>query len=106
MRLAVPIWGDRLSPVLDVARRLLLLEVDDGRVMSRMEHDLSSADRAQAASQLGVTVLICGAVSLQLSRRLSAAGVVVIPNVCGAVEEVVHAYLSGVLLDGSFTMPE
>jgi predicted Fe-Mo cluster-binding NifX family protein len=105
MRLAVPIWGDRVSPLFDVARRLFLVEVEDGRVASTMEHDVAATDRVACATHLGVDLLICGAVSRELERRLVAAGVEVVPNVCGSVEEVVHAFLTRTLVDDRFAMP-
>jgi predicted Fe-Mo cluster-binding NifX family protein len=105
MRLAVPIWGDRVSPLFDVARRLLLVEVDRGQVISTMEHDVAATDRVRSTTQLGVDLLICGAVSRELEQKLVSAGVEVIGDICGAVEEVVDAFLADALGQERFTMP-
>jgi len=105
MRLAVPIWGDRVSPLFDVARRLLLVEVDRGLVVSKMEHDVAATDRVRSTTQLGVDLLICGAVSRELERMLVSAGVDVISDICGSVDEVVDAFLADTLGQQRFIMP-
>ena len=35
MNIAMTVWGDRVSPVLDCARTLLVAEVEHGRILSR-----------------------------------------------------------------------
>jgi len=52
-----------------------------------------------------MSVLICGALSQALEALLLAAGLQVVPNTCGPVEEVANAYLSGRLTEGAFLMP-
>lgn len=37
MKIASPVWQGRISPVFDSSRRILLLEVDAGRVLARSE---------------------------------------------------------------------
>ena len=105
MKVAAPIWARRVSPVFDVARRLLLVEIDQGRVCSRMEHALPREDRPAAVARLGVEVLICGAVSLGLQRRLRSLGIEVLSETCGPIDEVIQAYLEGTLGDSRFAMP-
>jgi predicted Fe-Mo cluster-binding NifX family protein len=94
--------------VFDVARRLLAVDLDDGREVARSEHDLTHADPVRKTADvaaLGVDVLVCGAISRPLEAMLSAAGVRVIPQVCGLVEPVLAAYASGRLTEEAFLMP-
>ena len=51
------------------------------------------------------SLLICAAISRPLERDLVAAGIEVIPEVCGPLDDVVHAYLVGRLGDRRFAMP-
>jgi predicted Fe-Mo cluster-binding NifX family protein len=109
--IAVPVWEGRISPVLDVASRLLVVESDaEGSVADarRREVDLASghpAERAEEIAAQRVTILICGALSGPLEQMLTTAGVEVIPHICGPVEDVLHAYEQGDLLCHAFLMP-
>ena len=55
---------------------------------------LETADpflRAQELKNLGVDVVVCGAISQPFEAALSAAGIKVIGFVCGPLEEVLSA---------------
>jgi len=108
MRVAIPTWFGTISPLLDVARRLLLVDVEAGREIRRREESLSEMDlagRSMHIARLGVDVLICGAISRPLEMMLASAGMEVIPHTCGPVEDVLRAYLSGELTDQAYLMP-
>lgn len=108
MKVAIPHWQGRVSPVLDVAGRFLLVELDEGREISRLDGSLAASgplERAREFQQSGAQVLICGAVSRPLELALDAAGIQVIPHTCGQVEEVLAAFISGQLNQGAFLMP-
>ena len=108
MKVAVPRWTGRVSPVFDVAKRLLVVEIERGIEVSRNEARIEEREllsRAKHVAQLGVNVLICGAISLPLEAMLASAGVRVIPHTCGPVEHVLRAFVSGSLTDQAFLMP-
>jgi predicted Fe-Mo cluster-binding NifX family protein len=109
MRLAIPVRNDRVSPVFDTASRLLLLDLSDGIEQTRQTVEVSQTtfptERARRLAELGVNVLVCGAISRPLAGFLSAAGIVVIPWVSGAPEEVLRAYLTDRLSDSCWRMP-
>ncbi len=108
MKAAIPIFDDRVSPLFDAARCLVLVDIEDGREIRRGQRSLDEpemAPRARRVAELGVDVLICGAISQQLEDMLRAAGVQVIPRICGPVEEVLTAFVSGKLPEKAFLMP-
>jgi len=108
VRIAIPYWKARVSPVFDAAGNLLLVDVEDGREIGRYETPLTANDlveRARQVSQLGADVLICGAVSLPLDMALSSAGVQVVSCTCGNIEDVLAAFLDGQLNEHAFLMP-
>ena len=108
MKVAIPTWAGRISPVLDVAKRLLVVEVERDGEVGREGATIEEVDpglRARRVAQLGVNVLICGAVSSPLEAMLTSAGVQLISHVCGPVEEVLEAFVSGRLTDEMFLMP-
>jgi len=66
MRIAIPQWQGRVSPVFDVAGNLLLIDVDNGEESRREQHRLLGGDPlARVAELLAVRpeILICGALS-------------------------------------------
>jgi len=108
MRIAIPIWDDKISPVLDTASRLLIVEVEDQRESSRFETYLDVQDlpgRCFRIQGLEVDTLICGAISRPYLRRLMASGIKIIPGISGHPEDVLEAYLKGTLSNSRFLMP-
>jgi hypothetical protein len=83
MRVAIPFFGGRISPVFDTARRLLLVDIEDGREVWRTEQIVEEPElgpRARRVAELGADVLICGAISWPLEVMLLSARVEVIPQ--------------------------
>lgn len=108
MRLALTVWKGRISPVCDVARRLLLLTIEGGKVTHKSERELSADSYMQQAVLLldaKPDVLICGAISRLLADLLLAQDVRLLPFVTGTEEEVVEAYLKGAMLSPALVMP-
>jgi len=109
MRLAIPVRNDRVSPVFDTASRLLLVDLADGIEQARQLVEVAQTafpiERAKRLAELGVNALVCGAISRPLAGFLSAVGIVVIPWVSGAPEEVLRAYLTDRLSDPCWRMP-
>jgi predicted Fe-Mo cluster-binding NifX family protein len=108
MRVVLPIHGDRISSVLDVARRFLLVDTTLDRVVTRKEVSIEDTDpitKTRRIVELGANVLICGAISWPLEAMLVSAGMRVIANTCGSLEEVVAAFIAGDLTDQAFLMP-
>jgi len=108
MRMAIPVWQLRVSPVFDSAGRLLICDIKDGHEISRTRRSingLSLQGRVKRLVALDVDVLLCGAVSRPLAGMITASGIKVIPCVTGEVDEVLGWYMSGKPLDARFLMP-
>jgi len=108
MRVAVPDWEGRVSPVFDVAKQVLLVDLGHPDNGNRRWETLGTAlphERARRLAELGVQVLVCGAISWPLEALLAAAGIRVVPLICGEVEEVVRAFRDGTLENERFMMP-
>ena len=108
MRVLIPISRGRISPLLDVARRFLLVNVQEDKEIERREvsiGEMGFVPRSRRIAQLDTDVLICGAVSRPLEEALASEAVRVIPNSCGPVEEVLEAFRLGELTDRAFLMP-
>jgi len=108
MKVGIPTWNGRISPVLDVAERLLVIDIQEGRETERKEIALLDGaieKRGADIAALGLDVLICGAVSIPLESILVASGIQVVCQTCGSVEEVLQAFLDGRLAQGGFLAP-
>ena len=108
MKIAIPYWEGKVSPVLDTSTRLFVFDIEGQEETTRCEVPLSGSDlgrRCDVIKQSGVEVLICGAISRPFYRMLGAAQVEVIPWISGQVEEVVSAYLDQTLNHERFLMP-
>ncbi len=107
MKFAIATSNGRVSPVFDVARQLLVLDVVDGNVTERCEVQLEdNTDRkVEQLTESGIEVLICGALSQTLSEMLVLRGVQVIPFIAGATDDVLKAFVAGNLDRTRFAMP-
>ncbi len=108
MRVAMATWNGRISPVFDVARKVLILDVEDGRVIGQHEEMLPGTDPQAQASRMALLVpeiLICGAISQPMAELLAATKIRVIPFTAGDVEKVIGAWLLGTLPNPTLSMP-
>lgn len=108
MKIALPVWEGKISPVFDTASKLLVLQVEEKKEKYRFETQLHEKDLARRCSRiknLDVDLLICGGISRQFYRMLTGAGVRVICWICGGAEDVLNAYMGGTLHHSKFLMP-
>lgn len=108
MHIAIPVWQQRVSPVFDTAQTLLLVRVHDGHEEERKTINLVESCpplRVARIRELGVDVLVCGAISRPLARLCQAANIELVPWVAGPVEEVLAELLTGRLPAAKYTMP-
>ena len=108
MKIAIPVYNDGVSNVFDFAHRLLLVDIENGREIDRSEVELKAESLPQRAGNLknlGVDVLVCGAISRALANMVTESGIQVLPYVIGRVDDVLQAYLTGQLVQPQFTMP-
>lgn len=108
MKVALPVWNSRISPLFDTAGRLLMVELQGDKEVSRSEVPIAEAFPPRKVSrlqELGVEVLICGGISWPLGQMVEASGVRLIPWMAGSVDEVLGAYRSGNLPSRQFFMP-
>ncbi|MBF0120660.1 MAG: NifB/NifX family molybdenum-iron cluster-binding protein [Desulfobacterales bacterium] len=108
MILAVAVGNNRISPVFDVAKKILVLEIEKGAIV-RENIEVFSCDNSSykitKLIELKVHTLICGAISRQLLNMITMNGIEIIPFIAGEVKEVISAYLEGGLSISIFSMP-
>lgn len=108
MKAALTVWDNRISPVFDVSREALIIDVVHREVVHRESCVIS------ASSALGkitwfldkkVNALICGAISEALYREFIFNQMTVNGFIAGNVEDVIEALIKGSIDDEKFLMP-
>jgi predicted Fe-Mo cluster-binding NifX family protein len=108
MRIAVTLWKQRVAPVFDIAREILLVDMAAGQRVREQNKPLTGelpAQKALCLVELGVDTLICGAVSRPILAMLTGYGIRVVPYVAGPPEDVIRAWCRGTLEREMFGMP-
>jgi predicted Fe-Mo cluster-binding NifX family protein len=98
--IAIPVFEERISPLLDVSERFVLYEVKDKRVTQRIVINVNAETdrmRIQKLYELGVSVIISGAVSRYLSGIITGTGMRHISWISGPVDEVIVSFLNDTL---------
>lgn len=106
--IGVTIWGNRVSPVFDSARNLLVVSLVDGHIVnvSTLKFDPDHpAQLVQLLRSRNIGVLICGAVSEGPAAVLEGAGIELIPFIAGDVQKVVETFIRGNREWTEFIMP-
>ncbi|PIE72991.1 MAG: dinitrogenase iron-molybdenum cofactor biosynthesis domain-containing protein [Deltaproteobacteria bacterium] len=107
MKIAITVWGERISPVFDAASTLLIAELSDARIRHRELKAFrpgGCTDLLALLRRAEVQRLICGAICEPVVDRFETAGVEVIPFIAGEVEEILASCLDGRELS-RFIMP-
>jgi predicted Fe-Mo cluster-binding NifX family protein len=108
MKAAFAAWNNRIAPVFDVARRVHIVESEAGRRIAEIQERLPDeppALKALRLAEMGVRMLVCGAISRPLQEMVAAYDIRVIPFVAGDLREVIRAWLGGGLESPLFAMP-
>lgn len=107
MKIAITVWGNRISPVFDSAQTLLVAEIRQKEVVKRQIELFQAGVFSrfiELLTELKIQVLICGALSHEPAAMLAANEIEVIPFITGKVEVVLSLYVKGMDL-ADFTMP-
>ena len=100
MKVALTVWGDRISPLFDSTRMLLVADIERRGITKRFLESLdceSAFSRATKLVALDVNILICNGISGFLSQLIEAYGIQVIPFTTGGVDEILEAFVTGKL---------
>lgn len=107
MKVGITVWDDRISPVFDAARALLIVEIEGSQAVSRKLLPCIPAkigDFVGLLQEQGVHEVICGAISNEPAAILEAHNIGLIPFIAGMIEPVLTAYAGGKSID-TFRMP-
>jgi predicted Fe-Mo cluster-binding NifX family protein len=95
MKIAIPVWNEHVSPILDVARRVRVYDIVDTSVQHTSVAEIAPGNHARVLRDHEVEVLICAGISARLESLLWVFGITVIADVCGPIERIAAAYAAG-----------
>ncbi|MCP3890306.1 MAG: dinitrogenase iron-molybdenum cofactor biosynthesis domain-containing protein [Desulfobulbaceae bacterium] len=107
MNIAITVWGNRISPVFDAAKTLLVVEIIDGEVVGRTVRTFQATRFdwfEKIFQEMEVQLLICGAICEVGVNRFEAMGIEVVPFLTGEVEKLLEQFVRGKEFS-DFTMP-
>lgn len=108
MKTAFPHWQNRIAPVFDTARQILVVESQSGMITGENQVELPDNDAAGKVLrlvELQISSLVCGALSRPLFQMITAYGIEVIPFLAGDLEEIVRLSVAGELKHEVYAMP-
>ena len=100
MKIAMPVWNGRISPVMDTATRILITTRDVGKEDLNYTIPLPNSGiyhRAMFMAGLKIDALICGAISRPFEKLLIRNGIRIYPWVSGNIDDVITAFRNGSL---------
>ena len=107
MKVAITVWGNRITPVFDSAQTILLAEIEQGKIISRKREFLPrlvASGLARMVAEKQIDTLICGAISERPALIIQQSGIALLSFVGGNAERFLEDYAAGRSLD-LFRMP-
>ena len=107
-KVAIPIFQNRVSPVLDSCRHMLLIDMEQGADMKRETvylDEMSLTERCRIFEKLDVAIVICGGVSEVFANLLTGVHIRLINGIAGGIDDVITAFLEERLDKPRFYMP-
>ena len=107
MKIAITIWGNRISPVFDSAQTILLAEIDQGAIISQKREflpRLAASGLARMVAEKQIDTLICGAISERPALIIQQSGIALLSFVGGNAERFLEDLRAGRPLE-LFRMP-
>jgi predicted Fe-Mo cluster-binding NifX family protein len=100
MNIAIPIYGARVMPRFGCTREMMVVTVEDGRIVSKkpmtMTPEMFFALPAVLAAEQ-VSVLICGGIDPRFQQAILGQKIQLVWGVIGEWQDVLQAYLNGTL---------
>ena len=105
MKIAIALFGNKVSPRFDLSPKLWIIQEENGEVVHQEKISLEGLTILQRIEKLhlnGITKLICGGIHDFSLNQLRNMGIAVFHNVMGEAELALLNFLKGQLQSGSY----
>ena len=108
MKTAFTVWNDRIAPLFDVSGKLHVVESEAGNITAQSRvcfNDPLPALKVRRLADLGVQMLICGAISRSAQNMVTAYGIELVAYINGDLDTVIKAWQHDQLRTDVLRMP-
>ncbi|WP_321493045.1 NifB/NifX family molybdenum-iron cluster-binding protein [uncultured Desulfobacter sp.] len=108
MKVAITTWGNRVSPVFDAAKTLLIADVENQSINSKKYESFHPDDIGALAALLNrerVDALVCGAISETYAARLDENKVRMFAFITGNTMDILDCLARHNTINPNFMMP-
>jgi len=103
MRIAIPVFGTRISPRFDITQKFLVIDIEDGSVTERREVSFETQPplkRILFLKEQGVDTLLCGGIRRCDYFMIDEMRISIYASLIGEVEEILSSFIDGSLEPG------
>ena len=103
MKIAIPLFGNRISPRFDFSPEMWIIDVEGGKVVGQEKLPTANLNLPQRLEQIasnGVDKVICGGIDAFCQNQLGNRGIDVVQDVMGEAEIVFDLFMRGRLRPG------
>lgn len=103
MKIAIPLFGNRISPRFDFSPEMWLITVENGEVVNQEKFHMGPLTVPQRLEQItsnGVDKVICGGIDGFSLTQLGNKGVEIVHDVIGEAEVAFNLFMKGRLRPG------
>lgn len=110
MKVAIPIFGNRISPRLDCAKKVLLVDIEEKerQVVSSEEKEFQTVVNSENRDFFllnEIDVVICGGISIEMQDFLLKHDIRVISWVTGEAQKALDLFFENRLVPGAMLCP-
>jgi len=108
VKIAITIWGNRISPVFDSAKTLLITEIKNGMIQKKTYQSFDPHavhDLLKTLKEQNISTLICGAISTHPAELIVENDIKLISFVMGNTLEFLENFTDKNQIKKSFIMP-
>jgi predicted Fe-Mo cluster-binding NifX family protein len=108
LKIAVTIWGNRVSPVFDAAKTLLIADIENRMIIKKEYISFDSASPEgliKLLKKVNASILICGAISTSPADLFVENDIKLISFVTGNALEFIETFARKQVIEKAYMMP-
>lgn len=108
MKIAIPVWNERVAPVFDNSHHWILFELKgtEKSVIGTMEFQNSDVEsKVDELINMQIKHMVCGAISRRIEYMLVNNGCDVTPFIAGEIKEIIHEFSPDKKFKSKYRMP-
>jgi len=108
LKLAITIWGNRVSPVFDAASTLLIADIENRIILKQHYTSFDPetiSDLIKQLKRMQISILICGAISTKPADLIVKSDIKLISFVTGNTLDFLENFARKQTIEKSFMMP-